>query len=51
MDGSISLGNHDELEPNSELKKTLENKKLPKIIDDKIVLDNGSENQSEAWTG
>jgi dipeptidyl-peptidase 4 len=42
---SISLGNHVELESNKELKKTLENKKLPKVIYDKIVLDNGSESQ------
>lgn len=42
---SIKLTNHVEIQSNSQLKKTLENKKLPKIVYDKIVLDNGSESQ------
>ena len=42
---TISLTNHIELQPNADLRKILENKKLPKIVYDKIVLDNGSESQ------
>lgn len=42
---SIALANHVEFESNEALRKTLENKKLPKIMYDKIVLDNGSESQ------
>ena len=42
---NITLKDHVEIESNSDLKKTLNGKKIPKIIYDKIVLDNGSESQ------
>lgn len=42
---SISLTNHIEYVTNKELMETLKDKKLPKIVYDKIVLDNGSESQ------
>jgi dipeptidyl-peptidase 4 len=46
VDGnSISLTNHIEFVSNAELMLTLENKKLPMIVYDKIVLENGSESQ------
>lgn len=41
----ISLTNHVEIQSNNDLIKTLEGKKLPKIVYDKIVLENGSESQ------
>lgn len=44
-DSGITLTNHVEIQSNNELKQVLENKKLPKIVYDKIVLDNGSESQ------
>lgn len=42
---AISLTNQVEIQSNEPLRKALEDKKLPKIIYDKIVLDNGSESQ------
>lgn len=42
---NITLKNHVEIQSNNDLKKTLNGKKLPRIIYDKIVLDNGSESQ------
>lgn len=44
-DSGITLTNHVEIQSNNELKQVLENKKLPKIVYDKIVLENGSESQ------
>lgn len=42
---SITLTNHIEYINNKELVETLEDKMLPKVVYDKIVLDNGSESQ------
>lgn len=42
---NITLSNHVELHTNSDLKTELAKLKLPKIIYDKIVLENGSESQ------
>lgn len=42
---NITLTNSVELQGNSDLMERLEGKKLPKIVYDKIVLDNGSESQ------
>lgn len=41
----ITLTNHVEIQSNSQLRKSLEGKSLPKIVYDKIVLENGSESQ------
>lgn len=41
----LKLTNHSEIELNGELRKSLTKRKIPKVIYDKIVLDNGSESQ------
>lgn len=42
---NVTLKNHVEIQSNNDLKKALEGKLMPKVIYDKIVLDNGSESQ------
>lgn len=42
---NITLLNHVELQSNNDLKRSLDRKIIPKVIYDKIVLENGSESQ------